>query len=283
MCNAHLSWINCWFAHAASVCAKLAVSETVALHILKSRLVSFCLWQDKEKPFPSCLPLLHLQMWNTGCSGEGCTPAFSTCGFDILVQHLSINMYFKNRKKQPVVLLSWTQLKKIFMWILLCFYNPIWFFFLLSFEQTGPEGKLGWTKDHPSSSPGCLRLVIEISNRRLRVKPIQVFCVSSWSEQFTCWIKKTLHLKPVYLSNTLPLWERVGVVGPDCTCCPDMVWAGCDIQEQMDGCNKSETQIRKGNFFDYLPLRLWICRSLTKVFSFSYFHNGVSFYDQCCV
>lgn len=46
----------------------------------------------------------------------------------------------------------------------------------------------------------------------------------------------------------LPLCERVGVVGPDCTCCPDMVWAGCDIQEQMDGCKQSETQIEKGNF-----------------------------------
>lgn len=40
----------------------------------------------------------------------------------------------------------------------------------------------------------------------------------------------------------------MGVVGPDCTCCPDMVWAGCDIQEQMDGCKQSETQIEKGNF-----------------------------------
>lgn len=207
----------------------------MALRVLKRRLVSLCLWLDKEKPLPSCLLLLHLQMWNTGCSGECCIPAFSTCGFDVLVQHLSINIYLK-KQEETACCTAFLDLAKENLHVdFIVFLQPYLILFFFPLNKQDRKVNLAELRT---------TLVVRQDAWGLWLKSLIGVCslsqsnfsVSSWSEQFTCRIKKTLHLKPVYLSNMLPLCERVGVAGPDCTCCPDMVWAGCDIQEQMDGC-----------------------------------------------
>lgn len=152
-----------------------------------------CLWQDGEKPFLSCLPLLPSQMWNTSC-----TLPFRTCRFDVLMQHFLLRMHQCKNGEETEHCPAFLGLeKKIFR--VLCWYNLTLFdSFFLPFGATGMEGKLDWTKDLVQFAR-ILEAWIEISNRQLKLKPVQVSYVPSWSEQFTCWIKKILHLKPVFL------------------------------------------------------------------------------------
>lgn len=157
----HLSWVNCWFARAASVHAEFAASDELCLkswiaYIQEQTCSILCLWQDGEKPFlpPSIAPpnVTYKLFW-------GVLVLLPSAHANLMVLCNIIWLVCTNskiRKRQNVVLLSWVQLKRIFMWILLCCYNlPL---FDSSFERTGTEGKLGWTKDHPGSLPASSRL-----------------------------------------------------------------------------------------------------------------------------
>lgn len=160
-----LPWMNCWFARAASVCAEFAASDfsvwNGGLHILKSKLVLFCVCGKMGKNLPFTASLY--------CPSK--CEIQAVLGSAVLLHSAHADLMFlcnifclvcndlKIRKGQNVILLSWVQLKRIFMWILLCCYNLTLFdSFFFPFEHTGMEGKLCWAKDHPSSLPGSLRL-----------------------------------------------------------------------------------------------------------------------------
>lgn len=131
------------------------------------------------------------------------------------------------------------------MWILLCCYNLTLFeSFFLPFEHTGREGKLGWTKDYPSSLPGSLRLGLEsligscsLSQSKFPVFPLDLNSLPLGSRKYLIW--NLCSHKEFYLCvKGSCCWNRL----------QGTVWPGRDVQEQMDGCKlSSEARVRRGN------------------------------------
>jgi len=138
-----LSWMNCWFARAASVHEEFAASHYLCLKqwIACTKLVPSCGCDNmgKNSSFPAslyCPFKCEIQ------AGLGSAVLLHSAHADLMFLR---NIFcfctdLKIRKKQNVILISSVQLKRIFM----CFYNlTLSDSFFPPFECTGMEGKLG--------------------------------------------------------------------------------------------------------------------------------------------